>query len=178
MTSYITITDTETDPEAPLTSELAKKWRDNPIAITEGATGAPRIVPLAINNWYGRVQLDTTTTPVVISGLDSATTLAVVGNFANGTADTASLQISGSTDGGSTWGSWFNLTPSPGAQNTRYGVHIVLNLKNGIYDSVFSDAGDLGAGPFNAIRFSHSVALAGAGNYPARLVAYGIGRAP
>ena len=48
MTSYIAITDAETDPEAPLTSELAKKWRDNPIAITEGATGAPRIVAAAM----------------------------------------------------------------------------------------------------------------------------------
>lgn len=36
MTAYINITDTETDPEAPLTSELAKKWRDNPLAIIEG----------------------------------------------------------------------------------------------------------------------------------------------
>lgn len=43
MTSYITITDAETDPSAPLTAELAKKWRDNPIAITEGASGAPKI---------------------------------------------------------------------------------------------------------------------------------------
>lgn len=41
MTSYITITDVETDPEAPLTSELAKKWRDNPIAIAEGVTTSP-----------------------------------------------------------------------------------------------------------------------------------------
>lgn len=35
MTSYIAITNAETDPEAPLTSELAKKWRDNPLAIAE-----------------------------------------------------------------------------------------------------------------------------------------------
>ncbi len=48
MTSYITITDAETDPSAPITSELAKKWRDNPIAITEGETGAPRIVGAAM----------------------------------------------------------------------------------------------------------------------------------
>lgn len=41
MTSYITITDAETDPEAPLTSELAKKWRDNPLAINEGDPTAP-----------------------------------------------------------------------------------------------------------------------------------------
>jgi len=43
MASYITITDAETDPEAPLTSELAKKWRDNPIAIAEGDSAAPKI---------------------------------------------------------------------------------------------------------------------------------------
>jgi len=41
MTSYIAITDAETDPEAPLTSELAKKWRDNPIAIAEGDATVP-----------------------------------------------------------------------------------------------------------------------------------------
>lgn len=41
MTSYNIITDAETDPSAPLTSELAKKWRDNPIAMSEGATSAP-----------------------------------------------------------------------------------------------------------------------------------------
>lgn len=48
MTSYIAITNAETDPEAPLTSELAKKWRDNPLAITEGAAGAPRILGEAV----------------------------------------------------------------------------------------------------------------------------------
>lgn len=41
MTSYITITDAETDPSAPITSELAKKWRDNPLAIAEGDSTAP-----------------------------------------------------------------------------------------------------------------------------------------
>ena len=43
MTDYIAITESETDPGAPATSELAKKWRDNPLAIAEGAVGAPLI---------------------------------------------------------------------------------------------------------------------------------------
>lgn len=50
MTSYITITDAETDPEAPLTATLAKKWRDNPIAITEGSAGAPKIQDAALGS--------------------------------------------------------------------------------------------------------------------------------
>lgn len=49
MTSYITITDAETDPSAPLTSELAKKWRDNPIAMSEGSSGAPKFF---VNSMY------------------------------------------------------------------------------------------------------------------------------
>lgn len=35
MTTYIAITDPETDPDAPLTSTLAKRWRDNALAIAE-----------------------------------------------------------------------------------------------------------------------------------------------
>lgn len=48
MTSYITITEEETDPGAPGTSELWKKWRDNPIAIAERSIGAP----LINSGWY------------------------------------------------------------------------------------------------------------------------------
>lgn len=43
MADWTNITDTQVDPDAPLTSELAYAWRDNPIAIAEGAAGAPRI---------------------------------------------------------------------------------------------------------------------------------------
>ena len=43
MADYRTITDAEVDPDAPLTSSLGYAFRDNPIAIAEGATGAPRI---------------------------------------------------------------------------------------------------------------------------------------
>jgi len=43
MTDWTTITDTQLDPKAPVTSELMSAMRDNPIAISEGATGAPKI---------------------------------------------------------------------------------------------------------------------------------------
>jgi hypothetical protein len=48
MTTYIVITDPETDPDAPLTSELAKKWRDNAIAMAEGDPTAP----VNQGNWH------------------------------------------------------------------------------------------------------------------------------
>ncbi len=41
MTAWYNITEAETDPGAPPKSELWKAWWKNPIAITEGAVGAP-----------------------------------------------------------------------------------------------------------------------------------------
>lgn len=48
MADWTNITDSQVDPDAPLTSELAYAWRDNPVAIAEGAVGAPRIAPGAL----------------------------------------------------------------------------------------------------------------------------------
>lgn len=49
MADWVDITDAQVDPDAPLTSELAYAWRDNVIAMTEGAVGAPRIVDAALD---------------------------------------------------------------------------------------------------------------------------------
>lgn len=43
MTAYTAILASDIDPESPITSALMTSMRDNPIAITEGAAGAPRI---------------------------------------------------------------------------------------------------------------------------------------
>lgn len=48
MADYITVTDSAIDPDAPLTSELAYAWRDNCVAIAEGAVGAPRVYMRAL----------------------------------------------------------------------------------------------------------------------------------
>lgn len=38
MATYVTITDSQLDPDAPITSQLAYQWRDNPIAIAQADT--------------------------------------------------------------------------------------------------------------------------------------------
>ena len=43
MADYTNITESATDPDAPVTAGLVKALRDNPIAIAEGAVGAPRM---------------------------------------------------------------------------------------------------------------------------------------
>lgn len=56
MADYTTITDAQVDPEAPITSELMSALRDNPIAIAEGATGAPSVLGnIAANTTAGAV---------------------------------------------------------------------------------------------------------------------------
>lgn len=52
MATYRAIATTETDPQAPVTSALMKALEANPTAITEGASGAPRIAFAALDTWY------------------------------------------------------------------------------------------------------------------------------
>ena len=40
--------DSQTDPDAPITANLAKRWDNNVIALAEGASGAPRVARGAI----------------------------------------------------------------------------------------------------------------------------------
>lgn len=50
MTSYVAIADSDIDPESPLVATLMTRLRDNPIAITEGSTGAPKIQTAGITD--------------------------------------------------------------------------------------------------------------------------------
>jgi hypothetical protein len=48
MTSYVAIPNGDIDQDSPITQPLMTALRDNPIAIAEGETGAPRIVGAAM----------------------------------------------------------------------------------------------------------------------------------
>lgn len=50
MTTYTTIGAGEIDVDSPISTSLMTKLRDNPIAITEGSSGAPKIQTAAISN--------------------------------------------------------------------------------------------------------------------------------
>jgi len=104
MTSYIAITDAETDPSAPLTAELAKKWRDNPIAISEGSTGAPRIQGKALGGIRQTLLTVTGTSYATLTGLDSYKWIDLQCSLdPDSTASARDCDVQLSTDGGSTW---------------------------------------------------------------------------
>ncbi len=49
MTTYTAITNSQIDRDSPITEPLMTLLRDNPIAIAEGAVGAPRILSPALD---------------------------------------------------------------------------------------------------------------------------------
>ncbi|PQV52899.1 hypothetical protein LX70_04005 [Defluviimonas denitrificans] len=50
MATYTTVTDIETGHKKPVTTSLLRRLRDNPIAMFEGASGAPRLDVDALEN--------------------------------------------------------------------------------------------------------------------------------
>ena len=49
MAAWTTIPDSDLDPESPITTSLMQALRDNPVAIAEGASGAPLITGAVYN---------------------------------------------------------------------------------------------------------------------------------
>ncbi len=49
MTSYTAVPSTDIDADSPITETLMTLLRDNPIAISEGSAGAPKILLAAMN---------------------------------------------------------------------------------------------------------------------------------
>lgn len=98
MTDYIAINDTQLDPDAPLTSSLAYQWRNNPIAMAEGAAGAPLVQGHALENVFlGFLDND-------VNGYSQPFTdnLSRIKRFLVVVTGLASPRIWFSTDGGST----------------------------------------------------------------------------
>ena len=126
MTSYIVITDEETDPGAPVTSELLKKERDNPIAMAEGATGAPKVKGIALSNVYLTSFTQSGTTPQSLTG---------AGNYKELRADILSpsmgdLQIGFSSSG--VFSGWTTIVSPSTGQRKAIG-NLYVNMSTGSY---------------------------------------------
>lgn len=117
MADYLVILDSETNPNAPLRSSLFKRMVANPIAIAEGASGAPKVLDAALDTGAA------TTAGITWVGLRmAAATQGGVGTYAflgksGGTSQPATAF--GATEAGS------ELTPigfSQGGGSTAFAV--------------------------------------------------------
>lgn len=137
MTVYTAIADSEIDPESPYTTTLATKNRDNPIAITEGASGAPKIDPInamahggaigAIGTyaWLG----DTSTTSTAAGGTRAGSNLRYAGISAT-TSFTNDATVSSSHvgNGGTPSGTWRCMGRSSNVTGSNYPATLWLRI--------------------------------------------------
>lgn len=137
MTSYTAITTSEVDADSPITESLMTRLRDNPIAITEGSSGAPKIQTAAYDTGsvdqaaigasaVGQAELKTATDNqfTVISGNDSAGVLMTGGTYTmvNGVGSTQSSQgfsLGRDDDTGNDEGTWW-VNNQSSSQETFY----------------------------------------------------------
>jgi hypothetical protein len=136
MTDYIGITEAQSNPFAPLTSELVKQLRDNPIAIAEGASGAPRVWGSGRkHNLLAEVEITSVVTEVLITGLPPHVSICMTGaGILNefGTFPSGEYQVS--SDNGATWvstdgGSSVNTNPNKSVSVLQFGNvgRLILN---------------------------------------------------
>jgi len=143
MTAYNAIPDSDIDPESPLTTSLFTYLRNNPIAITEGATGAPKIqnAAFAANSIDGAkiITSSITGTQIAVTGTIAQAHLGAnsVGNTqmisgaihqAELSTTTASSSVSVTADGnnsltlaGGTWSWWTASADSNNNQLIGFG---------------------------------------------------------
>lgn len=108
MADWKNIPDTDVDPDAPVTSELMYALRDNPVAIAEGAVGAPR-VNLSSNTF----NISGTAGGGVV-GLDGVGEVLCIG--ISSVTGSPNLRVRYTNDNGGTWGGYYNLQ-SPGGHS-------------------------------------------------------------
>lgn len=99
MTTYSTITDGQVDQDSPITQPLMTALRDNPIAIAEGAAGAPKIA----ESWQA---LETTSSSgLIVTDVDNGegARINVGGSGAAGSGQTINFTVSISSDNGASF---------------------------------------------------------------------------
>ena len=102
MATWTTIPDTSLEPGKPIRSIDALALRDNPIALAEGQTGAPRIEFAALNAWYltaGGIGTYVFARSTTASDVTFGSTIAGSALFPTGAASRATVSSSISTAG-------------------------------------------------------------------------------
>ena len=145
---YIPVVDSSVDPDAPLTSDLMYRLRDNPIAIAEGAVNAPKVRSEGLN--LTTAAGDRTSDGVIftLNGLDRVQTLMVNSYVALtfGSAGNANVRYRTSTNGGSTWSEYTTfdntvLTVAGNNRSLRFGFLALGSNVNSVQFDLSSTAG-------------------------------------
>lgn len=119
MTDYTTIADTEIDQDSPITQPLLTSLRDNPIAITEGSSGAPKIQQSALDaNVVGRNELRSATNSASGSLGSADNENVTIDNYAFPPAITVTGDVVVSYNGGTASGARYRFSTGVGESGT------------------------------------------------------------
>ena len=97
MADYRQITVGETLPDAPVTSDLMSALADNPVAIAEGASGAPKVQAAALRTYVGGQ---------TALNLDAHRYVLVAAHLLRTAEGAVDVQYRLSSNNGTSWNSW------------------------------------------------------------------------
>lgn len=127
MADWRNISDTEVDPDAPVTSELAYAFRDNVIAVTEGASGAPKVAAISAMSHEG-IQGRIGTYALAVKETEGGGSDVVSFGSTRAGSILRPADVSGATSGSTLAGSWRCVgalsAPGPGPTATTLWLRI------------------------------------------------------
>ena len=148
MTDYTIISNTQVEPEAPVTSELMNSLRDNPLAIAEGATAAPRVALKAISG----------TNTAIKSGLEGYQGGYFIVNYTiatnQGGSGSAVLEFS---NDGVTFPATLTIDTVGSQSYVEKADHLQVDFATGDYVRLLGSAGTVGSMPTNPTHFRLTV---------------------
>jgi hypothetical protein len=160
MATFVTITDTQLDPDAPLTSALAYQFRDNPASVWEGDVSAPAIDAKAYEAYFGESAVSGTGY-YDYTDLGKSDVIVLRGVLSGATDNGPRVRVS--DDGGATWSSAVEPATTTGGAAT---FDVIIYMTTGRY---FARAGngDAAAGTFgvtniDAVSFGNRSGSGGA----------------
>ena len=141
MTDYTTLSNTAVGVGGLPSGATVTALRDNPLAIAEGTSGAPKVQSAALN-------MAVITSPGVLTGLERVATMLCMASAHQAGEGTTSVRYRRSTDGGSTW--------------TGYTTVVSATLPGGsTNDRTVVATAQISMGPtYNAIEFESGVFFA------------------
>ena len=150
---FIPFTDSEMATDAPASALHFERWFKNHIATVQGAKGAERVQPRALeSNALGVIS--SVASPGVFTGLGKMRSLRLSSNFKTG-AGNITFQVSFSANAGSTWGGWQSIYTV--LANSQYSGVLELDIVTGAYMGAFGPFATSGTltvpANCNAVRF-------------------------
>lgn len=149
--------------------------RDNPSAIAEGATGAPRVLGKALGSTFLEGGTTSGTTPARFDNLGAMETIKIegVGNIASG----SSIQLRFSNDNGATWGSYQVLVTNPTGAVAGVTYFIYVNIRTGAHFTMglFNATAANGSTGLTVPTNCNAIEVGGSGNLTGAAVAWCLG---